>query len=260
MLGMRRSSYGLLRVVAVCIVLTRLVAADPSFAASRTCEVFGCTDGEITGSGVSVSGEGGGSSGVGGGTPVPGEWDPNQVICPSLELQYPCFFNWHQDDVEDVRIADLRHFPAQVGTALMEPGGWTIVGLPTNFYAHAPAHELTGPVLGKEARVRFIPIRYFWDYGDGATAVKNVPGTTWKAQRLAEFSSTPTSHVYRRLETVRVRLSIEYAAAYRWAGSEWMPVIGTLTLRANDLITVVAGAETVLVDQTCLENAAGPGC
>ncbi len=90
--------------------------------------------------------------------------------------------------------------------------------------------------------------------------MKTLPGATWRALGLAEFSKTPTSHVYKQPATVRIRLSIEYAAAYRWAGSEWMQVIGTITLPANELVTVVARAETVLVDQTCTTNPGGPGC
>ncbi len=109
-----------------------------------------CTSGEVDGSGVTVSGEGGVPDG---GPTTKGEWDPGQVICPSLELQYPCFYNWHHDDGdEDVTIRDVRHFPVRVGTALMEPGGWTVVQLPTNFYAHAPVHEVSGQLLGKQAR------------------------------------------------------------------------------------------------------------
>lgn len=244
------------------VILLSAMRPDEALAAGSPCAgvaaIVDCPTGAIDGDGVTLSVEGGGS---GSGSPHPGQWDPGQVICPSLELQYPCFYNWHHDDGdEDVTIRDVRHFPVRVGTALMEPGGWTVVKLPTNFYAHAPVHEVPGQLLGKPARVRFIPIRYFWDYGDGTAAVKTLPGATWRALGLAEFSKTPTSHVYQQPATVRIRLSIEYAAAYRWAGSEWMQVIGTITLPANELVTVVARAETVLVDQTCTTNPGGPGC
>lgn len=204
---------------------------------------------------MTAGGGQGGSSGGGGGSVWDGEGygscepDPRSGIC--------------RDDywgVRRVSIDDVRHFPAQPGRAAMQPDGWTIAGLHTNFYAIVGVQEYRGRVLGRSASVRFTPIRYHWNYGDGSTAVRSVKGGTWSSHGVREFERTPTSHVYRRVREYRITLRIEYSAQYRYADDVWRSVLGTLTLPANELRIRVVGADTVLVDRDCLAAPAGPGC
>ena len=112
----------------------------------------------------------------------------------------------------------------------------------------------------RPADVRFTPTTYLWAYGDGTTSTKSTPGGTWAAQGIAEFEPTPTSHVYEQLGDYTITLSIVFAAEYRFAGGPWRPVVGTITLPANDLHIRVGTAKTVLVEHDCLANPAGPGC
>ncbi|MEO8528326.1 MAG: hypothetical protein ABI435_04550 [Pseudolysinimonas sp.] len=161
---------------------------------------------------------------------------------------------------EPVTIADIAAFRPTPGRQLMEPDGWTIAGRETNFYAIVGTQIVNGQLLGQSADVRFTPISYHWAYGDGQAATKSTKGGTWASQRVAEFDPTPTSHVYQALGDYTITLSITFRAEYRYAGGEWIPVIGTLTLRANDLQIRVGSAKTVLVDHDCIQNAGGPGC
>lgn len=212
----------------------------------------------LNGDGIDLSGTSGGGGGGGGTTSGSPEYDPYTFVCPSLELRYPCVTVNHVDD--GITLRDIQHFLTDPGLARMEPGEWTIVGLPTNFYAIAPVQNQRRDLLGRPADVRFIPVRYHWEYGDGRTGTHRVAGATWKALGKPEFSSTPTSHVYQRSGSYTIRLWIDYAATYRWNGSDWTVLDGFIRKRANDLHTVATGADTVLVDQHCGMNPAGPGC
>lgn len=142
----------------------------------------------------------------------------------------------------------------------MEPDGWTIAGLDTNFYAITGQHLVTGTLLGRPADVRFTPIAYRWAYGDGTSATKNTAGGTWAGQGIPEFEPTPTSHVYEQVGDYTITLSIVFAAEYRFAGGSWRPVVGTITLPANDLHIRAGTAKTVLVEHDCTQNPSGPGC
>ena len=68
-----------------------------------------------------------------------------------------------------VSVSDLQNFPAYAAPTNMEPNGWTIVGLPTNFWAAPSAQIQEGLLLGQPAHVMFTPIGYHWDYGDSNT-------------------------------------------------------------------------------------------
>ncbi|MBX3092430.1 MAG: hypothetical protein KF801_07950, partial [Cryobacterium sp.] len=140
-----------------------------------------------------------------------------------------------------VTLADLARFRPDPGTDHMQPDGWMIVGLSTNFYARAMQHVKSGVLLGEPAFVRFTPARYSWTYGDGAARATSAPGGTWNALGIREFDPTPTSHVYRNPGRYVIDLTIGYSPEYRYAGStEWIPVSGYVWVPANRLVAVAA--------------------
>lgn len=157
-------------------------------------------------------------------------------------------------------LADIAHFRPDPGVDNMEPNGWTVFGLDTNFYATGDTQIKDGILLGQSASVRFTPVRWAWAYGDGTSAIRSTPGSTWAAQGIHEFDPTPTSHIYRARGTYVIDLSISYSPEYRYAGGPWVPIAGTITLPANRLTITVGNAKTVLVENDCNANPTGPGC
>ncbi len=161
-----------------------------------------------------------------------------------------------------VTLSDLARFRPDPGTDNMQPNGWMIVGLDTNFYARAQTQIKSGTLLGQPATVRFTPARYAWMYGDGDARTTSTAGTTWAAQGINEFDPTPTSHIYRDPGHYYIDLTIGFAPEYRYAAStEWIPVSGLVWVPANRLEAVASrGAKTVLVEDECTINPSGPGC
>ena len=159
-----------------------------------------------------------------------------------------------------VTLADLVNFKPSPGVDHMEPNGWMIVGLDTNFYAVVGSQVKTGMLLGKQASVRFMPRRYHWTYGDGHGATLASKGGTWGSQGVHEFDRTPTSHVYTNPGTYIIDLSIDFSAEYRYVDSDWIPVAGTINVPANPLTATAGAAKTVLVERDCTVPPVGPGC
>jgi len=159
-----------------------------------------------------------------------------------------------------VTLADIASFRPSVGTDHMEPNGWTVVGLETNFYSDATRHEVDGTLLGSPASVRFTPRAWHWTYGDGGALASARPGASWAALRVAEFEPTATSHVFRGAGTFTIDLSVEFTAEYRFAGSGWVPISGALAVPANPLVVTAGDAKTVLVGRDCAANPRGAGC
>ena len=130
-----------------------------------------------------------------------------------------------------VTLRDIASFrPATPGNG-MEPGGWAIEGLPANFVAAASVQVVSGTLLGQPADVRFTPVGYRWSHGDGGVLEHGEPGSTWEALGQREFTETPTSHVYAVAGEYTVDLSVVLRAEYRFAGSPWRPIAGTLSAR-----------------------------
>ncbi len=202
-----------------------------------------------------------GSGGNSGATaPVDTPNDPN-ANCAYV-LNGSCYLGprTHPEPATAVTLADIASFRPDPSVDNMEPNGWTIAGLDTNFYATGGAHIKDGTLLGQPASVRFTPVTWYWSYGDGTSASRAFPGGTWAAQGIREFDPTGTSHVYREYGTYYIDLDVDYAAEYRFAGGSWTPIAGVLTLPANRLVITAGNAKTVLVERECTRNPVGPGC
>ena len=226
-------------------------------------QTTGCATGTINGGGIDLSGHKNGP-GSGSGTKKPGGGKPKPAdpVCTTLPEACPDFgiLAPGAPGNPSLSINDLKNFPAVPGTDHMEPNGWMIVGLDTNFYSIVGVEIVNGTLLGQPASVRFTPIAWHWTYGDGHTATRGTPGTTWAAQSIPEFDPTPTSHVYTAEGTYYIDLSITFRAEYKYATGNWTPVYGTITLPANRLKATAGDAKTVLVNHDCTQNPSGPGC
>jgi hypothetical protein len=203
----------------------------------------------------------GGPPGITGDPAPPNVQDP-ECLRPQPNRPAWCYEVDEPGDpgIPPITVSDIATFVPTPGRQQMEPDGWTVAGLHTNFYAITGAHVVNGRLLGRPADVRFTPTTYRWDYGDGTAATKHTPGGTWKALDIAEFERTPTSHVYEQIGDYTITLDIVFVAEYRFDGGPWRAVIGSITLPANDLHIRAGTAKTVLVEQDCLANPSGPGC
>ena len=198
----------------------------------------------------------GGGSGAGSGASGPPIiWKCLEATCPPVPGG-----GGTTGGTRPITLTDIATFRPTPGVQHMQPDGWTIPGLETNFYAVTGTRVVNGTLLGQSAAVRFTPVSFHWSYGDGKTATRSTKGGTWKSLHVAEFERTPTSHVYAHDGRFTIRLVIDFAAEYRFAGGPYYPISGVIPLRANDLHITVDGAKTVLVEHDCAANPSGPGC
>lgn len=159
-----------------------------------------------------------------------------------------------------VTLRDIAAFrPATPGND-MEPGGWAVVGLPANFVAAASAQVVPGTLLGQPADVRFTPIGYRWRHSDGATVESRSRGASWAQLGQKEFTATGSSHAYAASGEYTVTLEVALAAEYRFAGSAWIPIAGTLSVASDPRTVLVGEIDTVLTRGDCVAAPGDPGC
>ncbi|WP_139416212.1 hypothetical protein [Agromyces laixinhei] len=159
-----------------------------------------------------------------------------------------------------VTLRDIASFvPAGPGSE-MEPGGWAVEDLPANFVAVASVQVVSGMLLGQPADVRFTPVGFRWMHSDGAVVESGSPGATWAVLGQREFSVTGTSHVYAESGEYTVALEVVLRAEYRFAGSGWRSIAGTLAVAGDPQRVLVGEFDTVLTNGDCNTNPSGPGC
>jgi len=158
-----------------------------------------------------------------------------------------------------ITISDLARFAPASVLATAEPANVGIAGMPTNFTGAATPQIQGGELFGVPLRVRFVPAAYDYTYGDGSSATLTTPGQTWEALAQAQFTPTPTSHVYREPGAYPARVDIRYTAQVDLGGG-WIDVPGQLTTSGATQEIRILEARTALVAHTCDENPAGVGC
>ncbi|OZB82559.1 MAG: hypothetical protein B7X41_05405 [Microbacterium sp. 14-71-5] len=158
-----------------------------------------------------------------------------------------------------VTITDLARFVPSTATVDGEPGNVAVVGLPANFLSSAKTETVQGTVLGRALSIRFTPVNYAFDYGDGESRDSAGPGTAWDANGQAQFTPTNTSHVYKQAGRYTVTVAVTYAADVDLGGG-WIPIRGTLNGPPAGQEIRVVKAHTALVLGTCAERPSAPGC
>ena len=226
-----------------------------------TCQVdatVGDTDVTLTGTQTSP-GTGGGNTSAGSGRSTPPAFTC-EIFVANRCLVRDRRATPGAPPAQPITLRDIASFRPAPGVQYMEPNGWVVPGLDANFYSVVGQQLVNGTLLGQPATVRFTPVAWHWNYGDGSGAIRATKGATWAAQGLHDFDPTPTSHVYTTEGEYTIRLSIDFHAEYRFGASGFIPLAGTINLPANDLHVTVTGAKTVLVDHDCVANPSGPGC
>lgn len=159
-----------------------------------------------------------------------------------------------------ITLTDLASFTPTADRLSAEPGDWAIAGLAINPVADGSPATAEGQLLGLPAEVRFTPVEFLWDFGDGTTLTTSDGGATWSELGQPEFSDTATSHVYGQRGKYELALQVSFTAEYSVGGGGWTPVAGTLLVDSGSFDVAVGGAGTVLVDRDCRTGERGPGC
>ena len=162
--------------------------------------------------------------------------------------------------IPDLTLPDLSRVEPRSPELVTEPSGWSVINVETNLIARISPHVVSTQVFDTPVEVLFTPVRYEWAYGDGESGVTDVPGSSWAALGLAEFSRTPTSHRYARPIGVIPHVDVVYRVDYRWRDLDWMLIDGTLTRGGDAPIVFLQNAATVLVTSDCRRKPDAIGC
>lgn len=194
--------------------------------------------------------------GPGGGGTAPAE--PERT--PGMDLLYEQIpQDEPTEEIPAVTVADLAAFTPQPPSFAAEPAGLGVAGLPTNVIAGASEHTVAGTLFDRPVTVRFTPVGFRFDYGDGTIGTSSTGGAPWAALGQAQFTPTPTSHTFASPGEYTVTVSVAYAAVVDF-GVTTRAVNGTVSADAAPQTLRVLEARTALVDKSCAQNPRGPGC
>lgn len=155
---------------------------------------------------------------------------------------------------------DLASFSPQIPVLQSQPRGWSVISVPTNFYSPTQQHTVSGTLLGEAVEVRFTPVAFTWNFGDGTLFTSQTGGATWQQLSQKEFTPTVTSHVYASEGNFQIILTTNFSVEYRWADEPWQSIPGQVSSSSAPLSLTVTSANTVLVTGPCGNNRSARGC
>lgn len=121
----------------------------------------------------------------------------------------------------------------------VQPGGRTLVNVPTILSTTPADVDRTITLLGSSIDVQARPTSYTWHHGDGTTQTTAGPGAPWPVKDV--------THTYRRsAERVSLRLDVAYTVRYRVDGGAWTPLDQALTTSSAPVALRVDQAAPVL--------------
>lgn len=144
--------------------------------------------------------------------------------------------------------SELEGFRPDRPGITVEPAGWSMPRLPTNFVARADTHREQGELLDWPVEVRFRPVTYHWQYGDGGGRSVTTRGSDWSSQGKRQFDTTATSYVYRAPGTYTVSLHVDYAVDIRFENDEFEELEGTVSVAAPSVEIDVLTVSPLVVD------------
>ncbi|WP_157674694.1 hypothetical protein [Agrococcus jejuensis] len=162
------------------------------------------------------------------------------------------------DAVPPITIDDLVGFTPGVGELVVQPENWGVLGIPTNFVATATDHVQHGTLLGQPIEVRWRPVSFTFDYGDGSVVATTDAGAMWQSSG-DDWTTTSTSHEYSERGEYTATVTITFEADIA-TGTGWATVPGTLELAAPAEGVQVFEVQTVLTRGDCIDYPNDPGC
>jgi hypothetical protein len=163
--------------------------------------------------------------------------------------------------VPAITIRDVASFVPTPPADDMEPAkGIAVRRLPANFLSQATDQIVAATLLERPAEVHFIPVAFSWDTGDGGRVESDGPGASWERLRQPELTDTTTSHRYDQRGVYTVQPMVTYAAEYRFDGSDWIPLDGTLNQPGPTYQLRIVTVETRLTRGSCQQFPTDTGC
>lgn len=139
---------------------------------------------------------------------------------------------------------DFRRLPLSPSAPSYQPvDGRGLVNKPLIVFTDPSPQTLTTTVLGVPVTVRATPVRYAWDFGDGAAPVVTTdPGAPYPDHTVSHPYAAPGEYAVQLVTTWRGEFQVADAGP-------WIPVDGTATTSSAPFTTTVEEAVPRLVSR-----------
>ncbi|MGI8647973.1 MAG: hypothetical protein ACR2JX_07095 [Mycobacteriales bacterium] len=157
-------------------------------------------------------------------------------------------------DLGVLAVQEFYRAPVKVSAPAVSPSAATFAHFPNIFWSDVKTYEQPTGITVAKVAIKFIPVKYVWDFGDTETMTTTEPGKPYDPaliDRLEDIEKNyATTHRYRKTGLFGIKLTVTFNGQYSVNGGNWQPIAGSLqsTSPAHDLTVKQARGQFITTE------------
>ncbi len=137
-----------------------------------------------------------------------------------------------EDDPGSLAIDEFHTSAVEVSWPTIAPRTTTLANFPNIFWSDVRTYEEGTGITVADVRLKFIPVLYRWDFGDGETMTLTEPGKPYDPELVKVTQDADryykNIHRYTKLGTFDVTLNVVFNGQYSVNGGDWVDIAGSV--------------------------------
>ncbi|MGI8648660.1 MAG: hypothetical protein DLM55_10840 [Acidimicrobiales bacterium] len=136
------------------------------------------------------------------------------------------------NNIEAQVIKEFYTNTVTVSAPAVSPSAATFANFPNIFWSDVKAYEQPTGITVAKVAIKFIPVKYLWDFGDAETMTTTEPGKPYNPaliDRLEDIEKNYTIiHRYHKTGVFGIKLTVTFNGEYSVNDGSWQPIAGSL--------------------------------
>ncbi len=137
-----------------------------------------------------------------------------------------------KNDPGVLAVSEFYRASPRVSVPLTAPATTTLANFPNIFWSDVAPYEQPTSITVANVRLRLVPARYVWDFGDSETMITTDAGKPYDPQLVKTTQDALKNythlHRYTHLGTFDLKLTIVFNGQYSINGGAWTDITGSV--------------------------------
>ncbi len=154
--------------------------------------------------------------------------------------------------IQSLAIQEFHTSTVKVSLPTIAPRTTTLANFPNIYWSEVKAYEEPTDITVANVRLKFIPVKYRWNFGDGKTITTTDPGRPHNPELTKTLRDVDknykNTHRYADTGTFNTTLTVVFNGQYSVNGGDWTDIAGSIqaTSPSHPLTVYEARGELIL--------------
>ncbi|PZS10810.1 MAG: hypothetical protein DLM55_03195 [Acidimicrobiales bacterium] len=133
---------------------------------------------------------------------------------------------------QSLAIKEFYSTQVKISSPTIAPETTTFANFPNIYWSDVKTYEQATGIKTANVRLKFIPVSYRWNFGDGKSMTTSDPGKLWNPELTTIMSDIEKNyahtHRYANTGTFDTTLTVIFNGQYSVAGGPWADIAGSI--------------------------------